>query len=409
VTRFVLLAVCLLASGLALAAEPVRIAEIDAFSGPFADQGIGFQNHVRMAVEDVNARGGVLGGRKLELVTLDGKANPQESLLALQQVIDQNIRILVQASGSAVAAASIDAIAKHNQRNPDRSILYLNMGALDPALTNDKCSFWHFRFIPHGDMLLELLTNAIAQRKDVKTVYLINQDYAWGQSVSRDARAMLGRKRPDIRIVGDDLHSMGKVKDFSPYVAKIKAAGADAIITGNWGSDLNLLVRATKETGLTADLYAPLSYMQGAPTAMGEAGADRVKMVSTWHANVESNVLERYAAEYRARFKADWFWLPIKYTIDMLATSIDKAKSTDPLAIARALEGLRYAGPIGEVWMRADDHQIIAPMYLATFTKAGRPPVRHDAEGTGYGWRTDLRMDGKDLASPTNCRMQRPG
>ena len=407
--RIALLAVCLLTWALAFGAEPVRIAEIDAFSGPFADQGIGFQNHVRMAVDDINARGGVLGGRKLELVTFDGKANPQESLLALQQVIDQNIRILVQASGSAVAAASIDAIAKHNSRNPDRSILYLNMGALDPALTNDKCSFWHFRFIPHGDMLLELLTNAIAQRKDVKTVYLINQDYAWGQSVSRDTRAMLARKRPDIRIVGDDLHSMGKVKDFSPYVAKIKAAGADAIVTGNWGNDLNLLVRAAKETSLTADLYAPLSYMQGAPAAMGESGADRVKMVSTWHANIENNVLERYAADYKARFKADWFWLPIKYTLDMLAASINKAQSTDPLAIARALEGLRYAGPTGEVWMRPDDHQIIAPMYLATFTKAGKPPVRNDAEGTGYGWRTDLRMDGKDLAAPTSCKMQRPG
>ena len=136
-----LFAICLLTSVTARAADPIRIAEIDAFSGPFADQGIGFQNHVRMAIDDINARGGVLGGRKLELVTFDGKANTQESLLALQQVIDQDIRILVQASGSAVAAASIDAIAKHNSRNPERSIVYLNMGALDPALTNDKCNF----------------------------------------------------------------------------------------------------------------------------------------------------------------------------------------------------------------------------------------------------------------------------
>ena len=404
-----LFAICLLTSVTARAADPIRIAEIDAFSGPFADQGIGFQNHVRMAIDDINARGGVLGGRKLELITFDGKANTQESLLALQQVIDQDIRILVQASGSAVAAASIDAIAKHNSRNPDRSILYLDMGALDPALTNDKCNFWHFRFIPHGEMILELLTNAIAQRKDVKTVYLINQDYAWGQSVSRDARSMLARKRPDIRIVGDDLHSMGKVKDFSPYVAKIKASGADAVVTGNWGNDLNLLVRSAKETGLKADLYALLAYMQGAPTAMGEAGADRVKMVSTWHANVENNPLARYTADYKARYKADWFWLPIKLTIDMLAASLNQAQSTDALAVARALEGSRYTGPTGEVWMRREDHQIIAPLYLATFTKAGKAPVKNDAEGTGYGWRTELRMEAKDVATPTSCKMQRPG
>ena len=408
-----LLRTVLLISGLLLAlpctsADSIRIAEIDAFSGPFADQGISFQNHVRMAVDDINSRGGVLGGRKLELVTFDGKANPQESLLALQQVIDQDIRILVQASGSAVAAATIDAIAKNNARNPEHSMLYLNMGALDPALTNDKCSFWHFRFIPHGDMILQLLTDAIAQRKDIRTVYLINQDYAWGQSVSRDAKAMLAKKRPDVRIVGDDLHSLGKVKDFSPYVAKIKASGADAVVTGNWGNDLNLLVRASKETGLKADLYAPLSYMQGGPTAMGEAGADRVKMVSTWHANVDNNALERYAADYRARYKADWTWLPVKYTIDMLATAINQAQSADPLAVGKALEDLRIKGPTGEAWMRREDHQLIAPMYLATFSKAGQPPVRNDAEGTGYGWKTDLRMEGRDVAPSTTCRMQRP-
>ena len=408
-----LLRTVLLISGLLLAlpctsADSIRIAEIDAFSGPFADQGISFQNHVRMAVDDINSRGGVLGGRKLELVTFDGKANPQESLLALQQVIDQDIRILVQASGSAVAAATIDAIAKNNARNPEHSMLYLNMGALDPALTNDKCSFWHFRFIPHGDMILQLLTDAIAQRKDIRTVYLINQDYAWGQSVSRDAKAMLAKKRPDVRIVGDDLHSLGKVKDFSPYVAKIKASGADAVVTGNWGNDLNLLVRASKETGLKADLYAPLSYMQGGPTAMGEAGADRVKMVSTWHANVDNNALERYAADYRARYKADWTWLPVKYTIDMLATAINQAQSADPLAVGKALEDLRIKGPTGEAWMRREDHQLIAPMYLATFAKAGQPAVRNDAEGTGYGWKTDLRMEGRDVAPATTCRMQRP-
>jgi branched-chain amino acid transport system substrate-binding protein len=201
---------------------------------------------------------------------------------------------------------------------------------------------------------------------------------------------------------------MGKVKDFAPYVAKIKASGADAVVTGNWGNDLNLLVRSAKDAALKADFYAPLSYMQGGPAAIGEAGAERVKMASTWHANIDGYPLERYAIDYKARYKTDWYWLPVKYSIDMLATAINQTRSEDPLAIARALEGMRYAGPTGEVIMRREDHQLLAPMYVATFTKAGKGPVRNDAEGTGYGWRTDLRVDGKDIAQPTTCKMQRP-
>jgi branched-chain amino acid transport system substrate-binding protein len=67
-------------------------------------------------------------------------------------------------------------------------------------------------------------------------VYLINQDYSFGQSVRAQARAMMKEKRPDIEIVGDELHPLLKITDFAPYVAKIKASGADTVVTGNWGS-----------------------------------------------------------------------------------------------------------------------------------------------------------------------------
>ena len=73
--------------------------------------------------------------------------------------------------------------------------------------------------------------------------------------MTRAAKEYLKRKRPDIEIVGDDLHPIAQVKDFSPYVAKIKASGADTVITGNWGSDLSLLIKAAKDAGLTANFY----------------------------------------------------------------------------------------------------------------------------------------------------------
>ena len=95
-------------------------------------------------------------------------------------------------------------------------------------------------------MKMEALTTYIKDRPDVKKVYLINQNYSLGQQVSRAAKEMLARKRPDVKIVGDDLHPIGQVKDFSPYIAKIKQSGADTVITGNWGPDLALLIKAAK-------------------------------------------------------------------------------------------------------------------------------------------------------------------
>lgn len=218
-------------------AETIRIAHIDPLSGPFGLAGESLAHHFDATAERINAAGGVLGGTRFEVVHFDNKASAQESTLLLKQVIDAGIRYVTQGGGSNVAHALVEAIAKHNSRNPETSILYLNYAAQDPLLTNDKCNFWHFRFDAHVDMKLDALTAHIARQGNIHKVYLINQDYAFGQAISRSAREMLGRKRPDIEIVGDDLHPLGKVKDFSPYVAKIKASAAQAVLTGNWGTD----------------------------------------------------------------------------------------------------------------------------------------------------------------------------
>ncbi len=389
------------------AADTIKIGLIDPLSGPFANIGQSSLKHFQAAVDHANRHGGALGV-KLELVAFDNKSSTQEALINLQAAIAQGIRFVTQASGSNVAHALIEAINKHNERNPSRSILYLNYGAVDPALTNEKCSFWHFRFDASGTMKLEVLTTGIADDESVRTVYLLNQDYAWGQSVSRDAREMLARKRPELRIVGDDLHPLGKVKDFAPYVSKIIDSGADAVLTGNWGNDLALLVRAAKGAGLRARFYTLYASLQGTPGAIGEAGADRVKTVVTWHANIERNQMEEFANAFKEKHKEDWGWLPSYIAVHMLVGAMEGARNTDPVKVAKALEGLSYLSPTGPALMRREDHQLIQPLYLATFTKAGGPGVKYDAEGTGFGWRTDARIEPDQTVLPTSCKMQRP-
>lgn len=389
------------------AEDTVRIAHIDPISGPFANVGQSLGRHLQAAVDEINANGGLFNGAKFELIHFDNKSSPQESILALQQVIDRGIRYVTQTNGSNIAHALSEAVSKHNARNPDRAILYLNLAAIDPALTNEKCSFWHFRFDANVDMKMEVLTSYMVGQTGIRKLYLINQDYAQGQAISRAARSLLKAKRPDIEIVGDDLHPIGKVKDFSAYVAKIKASGADTVLTGNWGSDLSLLVKAGREAGLATDYYALLAYIAGSPTAIGESGANRVRTLSTWQMNIAGNKLEKFAGDYKTRYGEDLWLNNARTQMIMLAGAIEAARSIDPLKVALALEGMKMQGDTGELWMRAEDHQLMQPLFLSTFTRVGRG-VKHDVENLGLGWREDMRIQGEETVLPTTCKMERP-
>ncbi|HZP92131.1 MAG TPA: branched-chain amino acid ABC transporter substrate-binding protein [Burkholderiales bacterium] len=391
------------------AADTVKIAFIGDMSGPYA-----LQNQERFktflaAADIVNSRGGVLGGRKIEMAAFDNKLDPRETLIVLRRAIDQDFHYVTSTLSSTAHAIS-DAVVKHNARNPDRLVLFLDYGALDPALTESKCNFWHFRFQSHADMQVNVLTDYMAKLPSIRKVYLLNQDYAFGHAVRRAAREMLSAKRPDIRIVGDDLVPLGKVKDFSPYVAKIRATGADGIVTSNSGNDLSLLVKASSEAGLTATYYAILGGLPGTWAAVPASGTYRVRTVDTWHINAADQEWEARLLEYRTRLKAvsNLDYMPPYRVVEMFAAAVDKAGSADPLKVAFALEGMRHTGPSGESWMRAEDHQLIDPLYVLSLVKAGQPGAPHDVEGTGYGWKTEVLVEAKDNIPPVKCTMERP-
>lgn len=411
IRKFLLCLVLVVWSGTQAVAQTIRVAHVDPLSGPFALVGESAGRMLKAAAEDVNSRGGVLGGQKLEVVEFDGKGSPQDSVLVLKQIIDSGIRYVSLGSGSHVAHALIDAINKHNSRNPGKELLLLNIAAQDPPLTNEKCSYWHFRWEASTDMRVNVLTDFIARQKGAPKVYLINQDYSFGQSISKGAKEMFAKKRPDIRIVGDDLHPLGKVKDFAPYVAKIKASGANAVVTGNWGNDLSLLVKASKDAALKVEYYTYYGGVTGTPPAIGEAGAGHLKMVSQWHANIGTPGTDKWVTSYRDRFKGakdDFFYSTPVTSVEMLAKAMDQAKSAAPLAVGRALEGMRWMSDTGEVFMRPDNHQLIQPLFISTFVKAdGRNP-KFDVERTGFGFRTDRRIEAKDTELPTTCKMERP-
>lgn len=408
--RWALYAAALLVSCMqaAQAAETVKVAVVETLSGPPAVTGLWFNNHIQWTLSQINARGGVLDGRLIEVVTVDTKGSPQEALIAFKAVTDQGIRFIFGTTASHVALALSEAVAKHNERNPDRSVLFLNYGGQTPELTNEKCNFWHFRFDVHADQKVHALIKQVAAQKNIKKVYLLNQDYAYGHAVQKLSRELIARTRPDIEIVGDDLVQLQKTKDFSPYIAKIRASGADAVVTSNWATDLILLMRASHDTKLPAMFYTLNAHFTGTPTAIGEAGVGRLVNVSSWHPNIADGKLEQYYLGYKARYKEEWNMLPHKNAGEMWARALNASKSTDPVTVAKALETLRYDAGTGPMWMRADDHQLMHPLYAFSFQKAGQPGVKYDVENTGFGWKTEGRFDADETVLPTTCKMTRP-
>jgi branched-chain amino acid transport system substrate-binding protein len=388
------------------AEDTIRIAYTDPMSGPFAQ--VGQQNRIQLqyVLDALNAKGGALG-RKFELVVFDNKSQPSEELIALKSITDQNIPIVLQIAGSNIAAALIDAVEKHNARNPHNRILYLNGGSVATELTNEKCSFWHFRFDDNAEQKALMLVRALPP--ETKKVYLLNQDYLFGQSVKHDVERFLAKFRPDIAIVGNELIPLGKVQDFSPYVSKIKASGAQALITGNWGPDMSLLIKSGMDAGLDVKYYTLYAHLGGGPTAIGPRGERRVFSLQPFNENVAfdqgDSAVKEWVAEFRATHDFDFYAGGARTMFEYLQASIQKAGSVDPEKIAAAMEGMVRPDMLGQQSvMRADDHQIMLAYYVSVFTT----DVKYDSERSGLGWKVVQTVEAKDLVLPTTCAMKRP-
>lgn len=407
----VVTALALAMSATAAFAENIKIGFIDPLSGGFAATGTNGLHQYEFAAEKlVNEKGGVLGGMNFEIVPFDNKISPKESLIQLQVAIDQGIRYIVQGNSSGVANALTDAIDKHNSRNPDSRVLFLNYSAVDPALTNEKCNFWHFRFDAHADIKMDALSDVIKDNQDIKKVYIIGQDYSFGKAVAAAAVKYLGEKRPDIEIVGNELHPIGKVKDFTPYARKIVASEADAVITGNWGADMLGLGKSVIENGFDGPVYTYYAAADGITAAFGESGKGTLKLVAEGGDNPPS---KEEAQEYIRAFKEKYpdgnmSQSRITNVIQMLAKAIEEAGSADDVvAVAKALEGMKFSDGLwsGELYMRPEDHQLIQDVHIYGHTDVEAP---FDFDNSSYGLKIENTVTNASADIGTTCKMERP-
>jgi branched-chain amino acid transport system substrate-binding protein len=392
------------------AAAPVKIGVLETLSGPQASSGQAYRAAVRYAVDQINAAGG-WNGEPVQLLEYDNQGGPAGAADKLKAAAADGVHLIVQGASSAIGGQITEDVRKHNLRNPGKEMIYINVGAEALELTGEKCNFHHFRFSGDAQIRTKALVSAMKQANALGTrVYSINQNYSWGQDMERaiaDNAAAGG-----YQVVEKTLHDVNKVQDFAPYVAKISAAKADSVLTGNWSNDLLLLMKASKSAGLkvrfgTVFLDQPGNLANAGDLAVGHFVAH------TFNAEAGGAEGERFVDAYKAKTgHVPAFIEP--QTVFGMAMVADALKRTPPEggalnvnALARALENARIKTPMGDMSMRAADHQAQLPMVVSTVAKDARFKV----DDTDMGFKVVKRFTAEEASIPAqaSCVMKRPG
>ena len=391
------------------AQEPVRIAFMDPLSGAFAAIGTSGLKQLQFAADYFyNSKGGILDGRMIEIVPLDNKQSPTETQIQFRRAVSEELRIIFQGNSSAVANTLNQTINRHNRRNPGQEVLQINYSAVDPILTEENCSFWHFRFDSHAAMKLNVLTDYIAMEESIKSMYIIGQDYSFGQAVSDISISLLAKKRPDIEIVGNEFHPIGQVKDFTPYVTKIVSSGADAVITGNFGADMVSLAKSIIDSGLDIPIYTFYAAYDGITATLGADGKNKIHLI---HNETSNPIPTERRKDYMRAYKAanpnkDVTQPRLVNALQMIVQAMEQTQSTDPYDIALALEDMRFMTLSDEeIWMRGDDHQIFQSLHLSVQTDE---EIEFDADNSGFGLFSFFHVPAEETIVETSCQMRRP-
>ena len=381
--------------------KTLKIGVAGPLTGKDAVFGAQLKNGVDQAVQDINAAGG-LNGQKLELVFGDDAADPKQGRSVANTFVGEGVSFVVGHFNSGVTEPASDIYAEHG-------ILMITPGSTNPKITDRGLSNV-FRTCGRDDQQGKIAGEYIAQHFKDKKVAIAHDKTTYGKGLADETKkTMNGLGVQEVLYEGINAGE----RDFSALVSKIKASGAQAVFTGNWGNDLTLLVRALREVGSTARLYTFYGNALGAPAAIGEAGVGAVLAVAEWQPNVPGAPSADFRAEFKRRFpdpKDDYLHARMQVLVEMLAAAIERAGATEAAAVARALEGAAYdgrtLGGVHKAVMRADDHQLQQPLVVSVMDRAGAPGVPHDVEGSGFGFRVLRRFD--SAAAPHACRMLRP-
>ena len=392
-----------------LQAAPLKIALVETLSGPASPTGQLFRSATRYSLDIINASGG-WNGEPIQLLEYDNQGGPAGAAEKVKAAIADGAHMIVQGAASSVAGQITEDVRKHNLRNPGKEIVFLNVGGEANEFTAEKCHYFHVRFSPHATLRMKALMGVMRTEKVMgDEVFAINQNYSWGQDIEK-ATVEYGPSM-GYKVVDKVLHDLNKVQDFSPYVAKIAASNADTVVTGNWGNDLLLLMKAAKSAGLKARFATTFLDQPGNIGNAGETALGHY-VVHSFNAEAAGAAGEKFANDYKAKSgHVPSFVEP--HTLNGLRLVGEALKNTKPEAgnfsarvFIPALLAAKTQTPLGEISIRAADHQVLLPMVVSVVSKDAKFKV----DGTDMGFKPVKTLSATEAAAAVSasCKMSKP-
>ena len=390
-------------------AEPIKIALIETLSGGQAVTGKLFQSSVKYGLDKVNADKAWPDG--IQLLEYDNQGGPPEAADKVKAAINDGAVIIIQGASSAIGGQITADVQKHNARNPGTEVMYINVGAEAMEFTGTKCHFYHFRWNGNAEIRLKAMLTAMKEANVLGTkAFVIGQNYSWGHDVQKLTNQYASKY--GYTIVGDVIHDVNKIQDFAPYVAKIKDAAPDTVVTGNWSNDLLLLMKAAGDSGLKARFA---SYWLDQPGNIANAGETAVGHYaqSSFFPDANGDKSAAFAEDFKA--KTGQYPVNVQGHTTHGMWGIGEAlkalggKAGDKLsikALAFAMEKVTVETSMGPVKMRADDHQALIPLAVAVVSK----DAKFKADNTDKGFKTIKLLSGEEASGPVqeSCKMERP-
>jgi branched-chain amino acid transport system substrate-binding protein len=402
------LAICIAMAGSA-SAEALKIALIEPLSGALEKSGYAFAEGVRYGVKKMNASGG-FNGQPVELKEYDNAGQATVLVDRLKQAINDGDRIVLSGTISAFGAILTDEIKKYNERNPGKEVIYYNIGSGSIDLVAEKCHFWSFKFAGNAWVFFGTAARGMNEANALgKRVYLINPNYSYGRDAEKAQREVVEKLGGEV--VGSDLIELGKTQDFSPYVAKMKAAGATSILTGNFEKDLTLLMKTKADAGLNIPLSSQSLDSPGTVASAGDA-ALQAYLPKNWVRGAGDEAGDAFDRDFTTLmghppiYEMPTAAFPTLFLGEALKKVDFKGGALDMKQVALAIENTTWHGPTGDWTMRKEDHQNIQPFTLSVVSK----DAKYKLDGIDMGFKIVKIVPATDVALPVSpaCKMDRP-